>query len=86
MSRTSIFDDGDGDFRILAIRDDGSFTFLPEVPGFISERRAKSYIKNSGEQFARMQLAVVRFCEFIAVQVQTKATVEMSFKPRKKRE
>ena len=83
--RTTLFDDGQGDFRIMVIRDDGSFSFLPEVPGFGSYRRAVTWIKNSGDQLKNFQLAVVRFCDFVAVQVTQNPKVEMAFKARIKR-
>ncbi len=82
QGKPSLFDDGQGDFRILAIREDGSFTFLPDVPGFDSYRRAVAWVKNSGDQLKNFQIAVVRFCDFIAVQVATNPTVEMAFKTR----
>lgn len=71
-----------GDYRILLIRDDASFTFPPEVPGFESQRTARLYIKNSGDLFRGMQLAIVRFADFVAVQVQSNPSVELNFKQR----
>lgn len=72
-----------GDYRILAIRTDDALAFVPDTCGFDSHRQAISYIKNSGEQFANMQLAVVRFCDFVAPTARTEVTMELSFKARK---
>lgn len=81
--RGTLFDDGGGDYRILAIRTDDALAFVPDVPGFATHRSAVAYIRNAGEQFANMQLAVVRFCDFIAPTARTEVTMELSFKPRK---
>ena len=81
-TKTCLFDDGQGDYRIMAIREDGSFIFLPEVPGFESQRSARLYIRNSGDQFRGLQLAIVRFADFVAVEVQSNPVVSMNFKPR----
>lgn len=72
-----------GDFRILTIRSDDAMAFVPDVPGFTSHRAAVAYIQNAGEQFANTQLAVVRFCDFVAPLAHTEVTMELSFKPRK---
>lgn len=82
--RGSLFDDGQGDYRILAIRDDGSQVFLPEVPGFDAHRKAISHIRSHGEQFVGMQLAIVRYCDFVAPLVRPATNVELSIKPRVK--
>ena len=81
--RGTLFDDGMGDYRILAIRTDDAFAFVPDVPGFSTHRAAVSNIRNAGEQFSNMQLAVVRFCDFVAPTARTEVTMELSFKPRK---
>lgn len=72
-----------GDYRILTIRSDDAFAFIPDVPGFQTHREAVSYIRNAGEQFSNCQLAVVRFCDFVAPLAHTEVTMELSFKPRK---
>ncbi|MEE8518697.1 MAG: hypothetical protein V3S98_06195 [Dehalococcoidia bacterium] len=69
----------------MAIRDDGSFIFLPEVPGFESQRSTRTYIKNSGDQFRGLQLAIVRFADFVAVEVRADPIVALNFKTRAKR-
>jgi hypothetical protein len=81
--RGTLFDDGMGDYRILAIRSDEAMTFIPDVPGFLNHRTALAYIRNAGEQFSNMQLAVVRFCDFVAPVAHTEVTMELSFKPRR---
>lgn len=59
--------------------------FIPDVPGFKTHRQAVSYIKNAGEQFSNTQLAIVRFCDFVAPVAHTEVTMELSFKPRRSR-
>jgi hypothetical protein len=81
-SKTHLFDDGGGDYRILIMREDGSLIFPPEVPGFESQRTARLYVKNSGDLFRGMQLAIVRFADLVAVQVQSNPSVELNFKAR----
>jgi hypothetical protein len=71
-----------GDYRILVLREDGSFFFPPENPGFNTQREAQAYIKESGDQFAHLQMAIVRFADFISVMVQNRPRVELNFKPR----
>jgi hypothetical protein len=71
-----------GDYRILMLRGDGSFAFPPENPGFKSQREAQVFIRNSGDQFAQLQLAIVRFADFVSVLVQSTPKVALSFKPR----
>jgi len=66
----------------MVIREDGSFIFPPEVPGFTTQRTARLYVKNSGDLFRGMQLAVVRFADFIAVEVQSSPVVRLNFKAR----
>lgn len=69
----------------MVIRSDSAFAFVPGVPGFPSHRAAVAYLKNRGaEKLSNMQLAIVRFCDFVAPVARTAVTMELAFKPRKK--
>ncbi len=81
-TKATLFDDGMGDYRILMLRGDGSFAFPPDNPGFKSQRDAQIYIRNSGDEFANLQLAIVRFADFVSVLVQSTPKVALSYKPR----
>lgn len=85
--KAPLFDDGQGDWRILAIMGadhphPGCLVFIPEVPGFDSRSKAITHIKKNANQFQRMQVMIARITDIIAVQIDPNPSVNLNFKPR----
>ncbi len=88
-NRYQLFDDEEGDYRILEIAPagkdipKGSLMPIAEVPGFTDTASAKKFIRASGELFEGKQLMIIKGIEICSVQVETVSKVAVNFKQKK---
>ncbi len=94
-NRYQCFDDGEGDYRIMAIastqkaEEHGipptSFLHLPDVPGFECLADAKKYLRNSAGDLEGLQLIIIRGFQIFKVEVENKPRIKLTAKVRKVR-
>lgn len=86
-NRYRLFND-EGDYRIYEIAKKdaglpaGSLLPIAEVPGFLSSAAARKWINNSGNKLEGKQFLILKGLEIGSVEVETKASVKVKFKPK----
>lgn len=94
--RYDLFDDGEGDYRIMAIVSSQyaqdhdippkSYLHLPNVPGFRSTAEARKWIREHGSDLQGLQVIILRGHHIMAVEVEQTPRITVKEKARRVRE
>lgn len=100
-SRKRVLGDGEGDYCIYQIMQDGnqhkmprgSLVPIPNTPRFVDSGKAKQWIaKESGDRLVGMELMIFKACEILSLVVDSKPRVivqsklKITVEPKKKAE